>query len=571
MAQGVPGVSRGFAAWGGASRRRGCAVHGPRGSRFVKPARGAFKRRVRFAGFVGPDDEESSLAEHEESSLASAGANASLLPDAALDAAAAQIRSLAVSDEAFDRARFERVVERIRRPVADRLGRLVVVDAELPRHLRALRAYMLLGRAATFTSASSRRRGAPTPRRRARPPPRRTSRCPSRRPPRSLPPRTTRKSSRAGSGSGWAHRTARTPEDAEEEAFSKKNASDFFADANRSRRRVPAYDAWDSLSPEYAVPWPLGLLLTRDALRRYDEMFKYLLRLRRAARALDEAWVALRRVAAGAATTTPGALRAPRRSAGAAAPEVSGDHGRGNHGTERGGGVRARAAGRGVLGAELAHVPADGRRRGAVPRDDGFDGRDDEGRERGGFRRGAARAPRVPGGAGRAEFPGPALGDAVGGGDAGDGPGGLRCDRDASAGRVAGPGRVFSQRKAGGGDGTRAREAFDATSRDLYDTLRSDRLAGDPKAPYLRRLLLRLNFNGFMGDKADAARRREKVAGPTGPPVPDAHRIRDPGSGFGVSENAAASSAFAPSDPTSLGSSGRRGWGASDPPTPGRP
>ena len=100
----------------------------------------------------------------------------------------------------------------------------------------------------------------------------------------------------------------------------------------------------------------------------------------------------------------------------------------------------------------------------------------------------------------------------------------------------------------------RAREAFDATSRDLYDTLRSDRLAGDPKAPYLRRLLLRLNFNGFMGDKADAARRREKVAGPTGPPVPDAHRIRDPGSGFGVSENAPASSAFAPSDPTSLGS-----------------
>ena len=115
----------------------------------------------------------------------------------------------------------------------------------------------------------------------------------------------------------------------------------------------------------------------------------------------------------------------------------------------------------------------------------------------------------------------------------------------------------------------RAREAFDATSRDLYDTLRSDRLAGDPKAPYLRRLLLRLNFNGFMGDKADAARRREKVAGPTGPPVPDAG-IRDPGSGFGVSENAAPS-AFAPSDPTSLGSSGRRGWGASDPPTPGRP
>jgi gamma-tubulin complex component 4 len=120
----------------------------------------------------------------------------------------------------------------------------------------------------------------------------------------------------------------------------------------------------------------------------------------------------------------------------------------------------------------------------------------------------------------------------------------------------------------------RARQAFDATSRDLYDTLRSDRLAGDPKAPYLRRLLLRLNFNGFMGDKADAARRREKVAGPNAQ-VPDAGIGRDrKGSegfgGFGVSENTAPS-AFAPSDPSDpLGSSGRRGWGASDPPTPGR-
>ena len=62
------------------------------------------------------------------SQITDAGASAQFGP--ALDAAAAQIRSLAVSDEAFDRARFERVVERIRKPVADRLGRLVVVDAD---------------------------------------------------------------------------------------------------------------------------------------------------------------------------------------------------------------------------------------------------------------------------------------------------------------------------------------------------------------------------------------------------------------------------------------------------------
>jgi gamma-tubulin complex component 4 len=97
----------------------------------------------------------------------------------------------------------------------------------------------------------------------------------------------------------------------------------------------------------------------------------------------------------------------------------------------------------------------------------------------------------------------------------------------------------------------RAREAFDATSRGLYDTLRSDRLAGDPKAPYLRRLLLRLNFNGFVGEKADAARGREKAAG----------RATDAEIGGGSVADSAAPSAR--SSLTSL-AAGRRGWGASD-------
>ena len=100
----------------------------------------------------------------------------------------------------------------------------------------------------------------------------------------------------------------------------------------------------------------------------------------------------------------------------------------------------------------------------------------------------------------------------------------------------------------------RAREAFDATSRGLYDTLRSDRLAGDPKAPYLRRLLLRLNFNGFVGEKADAARGREKAAGRA------TDDLSERGGGSRGAESAAPS---ARSSLTSL-AAGRRGWGASD-------
>lgn len=531
--------------------------------------RGAFKRRVRFAGFAGPDDEESSLAEHEESSLASAGANASLLPDAALDAAAAQIRSLAVSDEAFDRARFERVVERIRRPVADRLGRLVVVDAELPRHLRALRAYMLLGRGDFYQCFLEEARALL-----AAPPRASTAEADL-----AVPfAQAASKSSAANDAQKLARRFrfrlgspyGADAEDAEEEAFSKKNASDFFADANRSRRRVPAYDAWDSLSLEYAVPWPLGLLLTRDALRRYDEMFKYLLRLRRAARALDEAWVALRRVAAGAATTTPGALRAEEEREARRRRRFRGDHGAGTTAPnaaevcER---VRRDVAF--LVRNWLTYLQTDVVEAQFREMMDSMDAmtKDENGVDFGEAQRAHRAFLAALGAQSFLDLPSVtqsveatlAMARAVCGAiatlplDGSRGP-----DESLVSGKPA-------------AEMERAREAFDATSRDLYDTLRSDRLAGDPKAPYLRRLLLRLNFNGFMGDKADAARRREKVAGPTGPPVPDAHRIRDPGSGFGVSENAPASSAFAPSDPTSLGSSGRRGWGASDPPTPGRP
>ena len=536
-----------------------------RAVRVLSNPRGAFKRR-----FSGLDDEESSREssrEHEESSLASAGASTSLLPDAALDAAAAQIRSLAVSDEAFDRARFEHVVERIRRPVADRLGRLVVVDAELPRHLRALRAYLLLGRGDFYQCFLEEARALL-----AAPPRASTAEADL-----AVPfAQAASKSSAADDAQKLARRFrlrlgspyGADAEDAEEEAFSKKNASDFFADANRSRRRVPAYDAWDSLSLEYAVPWPLGLLLTRDALRRYDEMFKYLLRLRRAARALDEAWVALRRLAAAAATTTPGALRAEEEREARRRRRLR------LHGADVGTAApnaaeacqRARRDVAFLVRNWLTYLQTDVVEAQFREMMDAIDAttKDENGVDFGQAQR-AHRAFLAALGA-QSFLDLPSVTQSV---EATLAMARTVCGAIATlpldGSRGPDESRVAAEME-------RAREAFDATSRDLYDTLRSDRLAGDPKAPYLRRLLLRLNFNGFMGDKADAARRREKVAGPNAQ-VPDAGigRDRKGSEGLGVSENTAPS-AFAPSDPSDpLGSSGRRGWGASDPPTPGRP
>ena len=64
--------------------------------------------------------------------------------------------------------------------------------------------------------------------------------------------------------------------------------------ARKRAIRVPSFDSWDGLKLDYNVDWPLGLLLTRNVLARYNVLFRFLLRLRRVQRRLDDVWSALR-------------------------------------------------------------------------------------------------------------------------------------------------------------------------------------------------------------------------------------------------------------------------------------
>ncbi|EFJ46835.1 gamma tubulin interacting protein [Volvox carteri f. nagariensis] len=58
---------------------------------------------------------------------------------------------------------------------------------------------------------------------------------------------------------------------------------------------VPPLDpAWDPLVLDVRLDWPLGLLLGREQLRRYNQLFALLLRLRRMSGQLDDAWKDLR-------------------------------------------------------------------------------------------------------------------------------------------------------------------------------------------------------------------------------------------------------------------------------------
>ena len=509
-----------------------------RAVRVLSNPRGAFRRGARRrASFLDAEGEGSDSAR----TFATDAASSSLLPDVVLDAAAAQIQSLAVSDEAFDRARFERVVERIRKPVADRLGKLVVVDAELPRHLRALRAYLLLGRGDFYQCFLEEARALLA-----------------------APPRASTAEADLAVPFAQAVSKSSAADDALASRFKIRLGSPYAPSgtngtgsrsAAESRRTVPAYDAWDELSLEYAVPWPLGLLFTRDALRRYDEMFKYLLRLRRAAAALDGAWVTLRRVAAGAATTTPGALRAEeerearrRRRLRFTDPTSPPDAAEACQ--------RARRDVAFLVQNWLTYLQTDvvearfsemmDKIDAMTTSNDDDDDDDDDGVDFGEAQR-AHRAFLAALGA-QSFLDLPSVTQSV--------EATLAMARTVCGAIETLPldGSPHPDEARAAAEMERAREAFDATSRGLYDTLRSDRLAGDPKAPYLRRLLLRLNFNGFVGEKADAARGREKAAGRA------TDDLSERGGGSRGADSAAPS---ARSSLTSL-AAGRRGWGASD-------
>lgn len=57
----------------------------------------------------------------------------------------------------------------------------------------------------------------------------------------------------------------------------------FFQDA-------PETASWNDVAMAYHPPWPLPLLFTRDVMDVYETLFRYLLAVERASRALDEVW-----------------------------------------------------------------------------------------------------------------------------------------------------------------------------------------------------------------------------------------------------------------------------------------
>ena len=426
-------------------------------------------------------------------------AGGSLLPDAVASRATEALRGLARlegegNDGEFDRLAFESTVEGIRAPVAARLGELVVRDAKLAKHLEALRSYHLLGRGDFFQSFFEEAASLLA-----------------------VPPRANTAEADAAAPFASAALKSSASDDPLLPRFRLRFVSpslgvehDTPHGSSQKRGpnvRVPSYDGWDGLELEYATPWPLGLLLTRSVQRRYNHLFQYLFRLRRAALALDDAWFALRRKSASGGggggggggarwTTTPGSFTS-------------------GHGAKGFGGdgafqscQRVRHDMAFVVNNWFTYLQVDvveAQYRAMIERVEASEGDFSE----------CQRAHRAFLAALTAQsfLDLPSVSDVIEtimrlagnllavvkslpseGVEEGVG--------EETAGEIEAIGAEFSRQSAA-----------------LYTVLRSNRLANDPKAPFLRTLLLRLNFNGYFFDNAAKTSSGHDAGGSDAPSV----------------------------------------------------
>ncbi|KAG2493656.1 hypothetical protein HYH03_008171 [Edaphochlamys debaryana] len=174
--------------------------------------------------------------------------------------------------------RLEMLVEALRAHVARLLWRQLVGRAGLLPALCALKDYLLLGRGDFWQTFLEEARGLMA-----------------------APPRPT--SADADLAVPFARSAAKTsaegdpllPAFALHRCTAAEAEQEFMIRSSAAPHPVPPLDpAWDPLVLRVGLDWPLGLLLGADQLRRYNQLFALLLRLRRMQGGLEEAWQALR-------------------------------------------------------------------------------------------------------------------------------------------------------------------------------------------------------------------------------------------------------------------------------------
>lgn len=195
-------------------------------------------------------------------------------------------------EEVFDIAEFDKIIDQVRSCVAERLWKLVVVDADLAGHLKLMKDFFLLGRGELFQafidSAHWILRGPPhmTTEHDVNSVFQQASRSVLFEDEAALRQFSLSISGHA-SQPGAAAATAALPRAA---SASSSGSGGGMPAAPQPSSNVAAETGWSALGLHYAVPWPLHVLFTPLALERYNALFKFLLLVRRTQLQLHGCW-----------------------------------------------------------------------------------------------------------------------------------------------------------------------------------------------------------------------------------------------------------------------------------------
>ncbi|KAL7582681.1 hypothetical protein Lser_V15G43062 [Lactuca serriola] len=204
-----------------------------------------------------------------------------LLPQSEADKIDSMLKNLQESSE-FHKRSFEGAIGSIRAIAASHLWQLVVVRADLNGHLKAIKDYFLLAKGDFVQSFLEGSRELMR-----------------------LPPRQS--SAEADLMVPFRQARAKTISD-DDKYFSRLalrvNVRSSQADVQKAPKvfgevdpsplsSETTLDGWDGISLEYSLDWPLQLFFTQEVLTRYQRMFQYLLRLKRTQMELEKSWASV--------------------------------------------------------------------------------------------------------------------------------------------------------------------------------------------------------------------------------------------------------------------------------------
>ncbi|KAI7753890.1 hypothetical protein M8C21_023564, partial [Ambrosia artemisiifolia] len=207
-----------------------------------------------------------------------------LLPQSEADKIESMLINLKESSE-FHKRSFEGAVDSIRAIAASHLWQLVVVRADLNGHLKAIKDYFLLAKGDFFQTFLEESRQL------MRLPPRQsTAEADLMVPFRLAVTKTISDDDKYFSRVMLRMPAIGTNIKSSKVDVSKSKYADGDSGLSSDSSLEMSRDGWDGIALEYSVDWPLQLFFTQEVLSRYCRIFQYLLRLKRTQMELEKSW-----------------------------------------------------------------------------------------------------------------------------------------------------------------------------------------------------------------------------------------------------------------------------------------